>query len=135
MNNTEEFEFLCWFESSIQNMKYEDNCLSFTMTDLISYTPKPVYEYVEIAIQNIESLNVYLLPFINGRYAKEESLAIGKLNYSNSLGFEGKIKANPFISIKANFFWITADFQAANILIKRTDNKFSLNLDNKLHNY
>ena len=126
MNNAEEFESLCWFEASRKNMKYDNNCLSFTMTDLISYKPKPIYEYVEIVIQRIKSLNVSLRPFINDEYAKEEYFIIGNLNYPDSLVFEGRIEANPFTEREANYFWMTADFEAANICIKRTGRKLSL---------
>ena len=126
MNNAEEFESLCWVEASLKNIKYENNCLSFTMTDLISYKPKRIYEYVEIVIQNIKSLNVSLVPFINGEYAKEEYFTIGNLNYPDSFGFEGRIEANPFTNQESDYFWITADFEAANICIKRTGRKLSL---------
>jgi len=132
MNNAEEFESLCWYEASLKNMKHESRCLTFTMTDLISYTPKPIYEYVEIAIQNIESLNVSLCPFINGKYTEEEYFIIGDVNHADSLGFEGTIKANPFTDTKSDFFWITANFQADTITIVRTESKFCLNLPSRL---
>ncbi|MEM7593670.1 MAG: hypothetical protein AAF383_19530 [Cyanobacteria bacterium P01_A01_bin.83] len=126
MNNAEEFESLCWVEASLKNIKYENNCLSFTMTDLISYKPKPIYEYVEIVIQNIKGLNISLVPFINGEYVKEEYFRIGNLNYPDYLGFEGRIETNPFTDQESDYFWITADFEAANICIKRTGRKLSL---------
>ena len=127
MNNIKEFESLCWIEASLYSIDYKNSCLSFIMTDLISYTPKVTYEYVEIAIQKIKSLNMSLCPFVNSQYIKEEHFTVGNLNYFNSLGFEGVLKNNnPFSKTIADYFWITADFEANNIIINRTGKKFEL---------
>lgn len=126
MNNIEKFESLCWIEATLHNMNYKNSDLTFMMTDLISYTPKITYEYVEIAIKKIKSLNIFLCPFIDGQYRKEEHFTVGNLNYLDSLGFEGVLNNNPFTKIKANYFWITADFEANNIIINRTGKKINL---------
>ena len=125
----EEFENLAWLESKIENIRYKDNNLSFIMTDLISYTPSVIYEYVKVRIEGIKYLDLLLYPYLNGQYKKEEcAVSFGNANIDNIMEFEGITKTNPFTDTKAEYFWLSASFEADSIQIERTGNKFKLSL-------
>lgn len=124
----EEFESLAWFEAKLKDIKYNDNNLSFVMTDLISYTPSVTYEYVEIRIEQIKYLSLFLDPYINGQYEKEEcAIDFGEAISDSIMGFEGIMINNPFTDTKAEYFWVNANFEADSVHINRTGNTLKLN--------
>ena len=82
------------------------------MLDLLSYGDPLKYEVVEVTMSDIVALRIEFTPYINGHYQSK----VIPVNYGNPCqddeGFEGITHENAFNAIKAEYFWISAQFRA-----------------------
>ncbi len=114
------FEDLGWPEATLFDMSFQDNSLSFSMHDLISYDEPVKFEIVNVRVSDIEAIRIELRPFINGKYgAMLVAAEIGTISEEDDV-FEGVIYENPFSDLKAEYFWISGDLRAKSINIDRT---------------
>ncbi|TQV73702.1 hypothetical protein FLL45_12580 [Aliikangiella marina] len=113
---------LAWPEATLFNLSFDGTVLSFTMTDIQSYIEPIKFEEVDVRITDISALRVTLRPFIDGKYsAKELVVDIGDFAETGEV-IEGIVRQNPLTDTNAEYFWLTGELKAADIVIKRTGN-------------
>ncbi len=113
-------EDLGWPETTLFNMSFQGNSLSFSMHDLVSYENPVKFEIVNVIVSDFEALRIELRPFIDGKYeAMFAAAEIGTISEEDDV-FEGIIYENPFSTIEAEYFWVSGDLRAKSILINRT---------------
>lgn len=111
---------LGWPEATIFDMSFVDGTLNFKMHDILAYDNPLKYEVVEIEISSIHTLHIELTPHKNGEYETPESVVVIGSAVEDAAGFEGIMINNPFSKSNAEFYWVSCDVVAENVLINRT---------------
>jgi len=121
MSKREQFEELGWPEAQLRCLKFEKNVISFEMTDLLSYTPKVRFEFVEVELKGIEFARVFVKPFKAGCYQeKVYVIDVGTKSNEEPLVFEGVLVKNALSLNSGEYYWIDGEVVAKEIKIKRT---------------